>query len=73
MKEEVKYTGASQDQINWGGNDDPRNLLTVGNIYTVLKREVHSWHTKVYLEEFPDMKFNSVSFEEITSNPDRKE
>jgi len=59
----VKYIGTSNDQVNWGGNDDPRGLLTEGNTYEILKTEVHSWHTKYYLKEFPDKKFNSVSFE----------
>lgn len=40
-------------------------LLTVGELYTVDCVEVHSWHTKVYLKEFPGVEFNSVLFEEI--------
>ena len=40
-------------------------LLTVGETYTVTKVEVHRWYTYVYLEEFPDHRFNSVQFEEI--------
>ena len=60
----VKYTGASQDQINWGGNDDPRPLLVVGNVYEVEKLDVHSWHTKVKLKGI-DGRFNYVSFEEV--------
>jgi hypothetical protein len=58
----VKYIGASIEQIKWGSNDDPRQLLTEGETYTVDEVEVHSWHTKIYLKEFPDKKFNSVSF-----------
>jgi hypothetical protein len=38
----VIFNGADDAQVNWGGNDDPRQLLTV--------------------KEFPDKKFNSVSF-----------
>ena len=53
-------TGA---QSQWGSNDDPRTLgLTIGNSYEVVGVEVHSWHTKLLLREFPDRKFNSVSF-----------
>lgn len=33
--------------------------------YTLEDIIVHSWHTIVYIEEFPDMEFNSVAFEEI--------
>lgn len=64
-KSKVKFIGATDDQVNWGTNDDPRGLLEIGKIYTILKIDVHSWHTKIYLKEFPDKKFNSVSFEEV--------
>ena len=59
----ARYIGATQSQINWGGNDDPRPLLTIGKIYTVKRREIHSWHTKFILAEYPNKKFNSVNFE----------
>ena len=60
----VKYIGASNVQVKWGGNDDPRGILNEGQLYEVAKREVHSWHTKLILVDFPDLKFNSASFEE---------
>lgn len=41
------------------------HLLEIGKEYTVENVEVHSWHTIVYLKEFPNKKFNSVVFEEI--------
>lgn len=41
------------------------HVLTVGQKYTVIDVEVHSWHTLVTLREFPDKQFNSVLFEEI--------
>ena len=40
-------------------------LLEVGKEYTVVDVEVHSWHTVVYLEEFPSKGFNSVAFNEV--------
>ena len=46
-------------------NLDNANLLTVGEKYTVIDVEVHSWHTLVTLREFPNEQFNSVLFEEI--------
>ena len=61
----VKYIGASQDQINWGNNDDPRGLLHEGNIYTVKRTEVHSWHTKIELMEHPGKVFNDASFDYV--------
>lgn len=56
---------ASIDQIRWGSNDDPNDLLEVGKVYDVEDWEVHSWHTKVILVDFPGKRFNSVNFEEV--------
>jgi len=53
----------SEAQINWGGNDDPRGVLVVGQEYTIDHTEVHSQHTKVFLEEHPGKIFNCVWFE----------
>lgn len=41
------------------------HLLEIGKEYTVYDVQVYSWHTLVYLEEFPNTPFNSVMFEEI--------
>jgi len=60
-------TNVSQAQINYGGHTDPRNILEVGKIYTIQKTDVRSSHTKVYLEEFKDIHFNSVWFRDITT------
>lgn len=59
----VIYRGATDEQVNWGSNDDPRGLLEKGATYTVYRTEIHSWHTKVFLVEFPDKKFNSAHFD----------
>lgn len=59
----MEYIGCIKEQVNWGGNDDPRDLLTVGSLYTVKKTEIHTWHTKIELEEFPGKFFNSTCFE----------
>ena len=61
--EKVTYIGATEEQINWGGNDDPREILEIDKQYTVDHKEIHSWHTKIYLVEFPEHKFNSICFE----------
>ena len=58
----VKYVGASDEQISWGSNDDPRDILDEGNIYEVDRKEVHTWHTKYYLKGIEGA-FNSVCFE----------
>lgn len=63
----VRYIGSSIDQARWGGNDDPAGLLIEGQEYELLRKEVHSWHTKYTLADFPGKQFNSASFEEITT------
>ena len=49
----------------WGGGGENHHLLEVGKEYTLEDIDVHSWHTIVYIEEFPNVEFNSVAFEEI--------
>jgi hypothetical protein len=59
----VRYDGAVDIQVRWGSNDDPQEYgLIKGEIYTVKNQEIHSWHTKIILEEFPTLKFNDSSF-----------
>ncbi len=65
MGQKIRYIGASDEQVKWGGNDDPRGLLKAGWVYELYRSEVHSYHTKYYLAEFPGLKFNSVSFEHV--------
>lgn len=61
----LKYIGnVFDEQVNWGRNDDPRGILEDNKVYEVDRSEVHSSYTKIYLKEFPNMKFNSVHFEE---------
>jgi len=60
----VKYIGCDDSQMNYGGNDDPRDILVIGGTYSISKTEVHSWHTKIYLIGLEKYKFNSVCFED---------
>lgn len=53
------------DDDVWGGGGENHHLLEVGKEYTLEDIIVHSWYTIIYIEEFPDMEFNSVAFEEI--------
>ncbi len=55
------YLGCTQEQINWGGNDDPSKTLIEGAMYYVEKVEVRSQHTKLTLRGVSG-KFNSVCF-----------
>lgn len=63
--DKVKFIGTTNDQVNWCGHDDPRKYLIKGKEYTISKIEVHSWHTRVYLKEYPGKHFNLLSFEVI--------
>lgn len=61
---ERKVRCICNDNDVWGEQSDAR-VLTVGETYTVIGIEVHSWHTLVTLLEFPNEEFNSVLFEEV--------
>lgn len=54
----------NDDSYAWGFSGTG-HLLTVGKEYTLIDTEVHGYHTRVTLEEFPDTQFNSILFEEI--------
>ena len=60
----VKFIGCSDDQHNWGGHTGNYKELIVGNVYTIDKIEVHSWHTKYWLSGI-EGSFNSVCFNEV--------
>jgi hypothetical protein len=63
--DKVIYTGASDEQVRWGGCDDPRGILEEGKEYVINHTEIHSWHTKVYLEGMEDKRFPSSAFENV--------
>lgn len=42
-----------------------RKFLKTGETYTIEYTVVDGWSTEVYLKEFPDEVFNSVSFEDV--------
>ena len=60
----VIYIGASQAQIDWRGNDDPRPLLVEGQTYKVAIWDERNWHTYVTLRGISGT-FNSVHFKEL--------
>jgi hypothetical protein len=63
----VRFVGASDAQVGWGSNDDPRAILVVNEVYELDRIEVHSWHTKISLKGVVG-KFNDASFEYIDPN-----
>lgn len=62
--EKIKFIGCSKEQINWGNNDNPNNILVIGNIYEISEIDVHSSHTKLSLSGIIG-KFNSVCFDSL--------
>ena len=62
--DKVIYLGCTEDQTNWGSNDNPDKFLIEGCTYYIEKVEVHSWHTKLTLRNIPG-KFNSVCFKRV--------
>jgi hypothetical protein len=60
----VIFQGASPEQIKWGGNDNPNQILEIGSKYQISNVEVHTWHTKISLVGYKG-KFNSVSFDKL--------
>ena len=54
----------SNSDNTWGASGTG-HLLTVNELYTIDNVMPFDWYTIVYLEEFPNIKFNSVLFEEI--------
>lgn len=57
----TKYIGCDDAQVAWGSCNDPRGVLEEGELYEVVGKQRHSWHTKYILEGI-EGKFNSVCF-----------
>ena len=60
-----KVVCVNNDDSDCLGIKGDGHLLIVGEEYTVIGVDVHSWHTGITLLEFPGVEFNSVLFEEI--------
>lgn len=70
--EKVKFKSSSPEQVTWGSNTSPDNLLNTEDTYEISNVEVHSWHTKIELVGIKGH-FNSVSFEYVPLKEIRKE
>lgn len=46
-----------------------KKYLVIGQEYTIDCTVVDNWSTDVYLQEFPDIPFNSVFFEDAVKEP----
>jgi hypothetical protein len=62
--DKVIYIGCTQEQINWGSNDDPRKILFEDYVYCVETVNVRYQHTKLTLKGVYG-NFNSVCFKKI--------
>lgn len=60
------YQRGDDEQVRWGGNDDPRTHLVFKKVYTIEKITIHSWHTVLQLKEIPGKEFNAVFFQART-------
>lgn len=59
----------SDDQVRWGGCDDPRAFLIPGRVYELAREDVHSGHMKMALRGIESGRvFNSVSFERVNKD-----
>jgi hypothetical protein len=58
----VQYVPSDADEAraNWGANKSPVGLLDPESVYEVTKVEVHSWHTKLWVNSIGP--FNSTHF-----------
>ena len=54
------HTGGTPEEIKL-----IKELIEIGKPYTVEKTVVHTWHTEVYLKEFPGISFNSIFFRNL--------
>jgi hypothetical protein len=63
MKQAI-FKGSSEEQERWGSYTGNHKKLVVGKEYTIIKEEVHTWHTKVFLEGI-EGSFNSACFEPV--------
>lgn len=61
MSETATFKEASDAQVTYGGWDDPRKTLTLGEVYVVEEKIVYGWTTKVRLVGMEGW-FNSVHF-----------
>ena len=66
MKKAI-FTGCTEDQKQFGNHDGDISKLEVGKQYNIVNEEIHSWHTKVFIENM-NGSFNSVCFEILDDN-----
>ena len=56
------YLGCSDDQVSYGGHNDPRGILIEGKIYEIEDLVIESYVSRMMLKGI-EGSFNSVCFE----------
>ena len=62
--DKVVVTEESQNNGYEHESEKVKRMCKVGEVYTVARTAVSSWHTTVFLKELPNIAFNSVCFED---------
>ena len=62
---QMKFKGVSDNQVDWVGNEDPIQYMSVGDVVTLVNKEDHKWSTAFSFKEYPGKKFNSVWFDPV--------
>lgn len=55
-----------------GDQETAKEYLEIEKVYTIEYTHVGDWHTKVYLQEFPNVGFNSVFFADVKKKKKKK-
>lgn len=58
----AKFIGATETQIIYGGNADPREHLVEGQSYEIVSAKIGQSSTALTLKGFENLTFNSVCF-----------
>ena len=69
---QVYFNGSLNNGYKYD-SEDAKKYLKIGEIYTVDYTIVHSSTTEVYLEEFPDISFNSVCLIDLDNQKESSE
>ena len=63
----VTFRGANEQQVKYGGGDDPRDILTIGAVYKVIWHDSTNFMPSLKLEGI-NGRFNSFLFNLILEN-----
>ncbi len=67
----VKVTDKTRNNGFESDKENVRKHLQKGKVYTIDKTNVSSGFTDVFLQEFPNIEFNSVNFEGVNAQSEK--